>query len=81
MAVEWTIRYPTMIIAQCSECKGIFYIEKPSPTTHILHCGNQRQRLPEKIYESWCDIRDNKKTNRKWPNAAPTENDIKVRSL
>src|SRR5689334_11995035 len=59
MAVEWTIRFP-YIFAYCSDCKSTFEIEKPTPTVHIRHCGNQRQRLPEKIYESFCDIRDGK---------------------
>jgi len=95
MAVEWTIRLP-YIFAYCSDCKSTFEIEKPTPTVHIRHCGNQRQRLPEKIYESFCDIRDGKQTHKAWVlaqpgeepptaggalNKLPSAGDLKVRSL
>jgi hypothetical protein len=65
--VEWTLRWP-VVTAYCSDCKGHFEIEKPTLNTHLYHCGHTRTRLPEKMYERWCDVRDMKPTNKRWPN-------------
>jgi hypothetical protein len=70
MNVDWEVRFPA-ITAYCHGCKTRFLIEYVSPTIAIKHCGGLRTQLPERVYELWCDIRDNKKTG-KLMGPAPT---------
>ena len=70
MAVDWEVRgfgEGATIVARCRECKGIFEIERPSPTVQIKHCGN-RTRIPERTYERWCEARDHGKPDWRQPN-------------
>jgi len=71
--VRWEIRFPC-IVAFCEKCRTEFIIEFVGPSISIKHCGVQT-RLPEKVYERFCEVREMKKTNRPW---AP---DCRVRSL
>lgn len=50
-----------IIVAYCEACRCTFEIERPTIVTHIKHggpCQGKRERLPERIYESWCNARE-----------------------
>jgi hypothetical protein len=64
MNIDWTIRFPA-IEAYCHGCRTRYLIEFVTPTKHIVHCNGNRTPLPEKIYERWIAIKENKLTGRK----------------
>lgn len=66
--VKWEIRYP-FIVAECPNCRTSFTIEWVTLTSAIKHCG-LRTRLPEKVYEDWCAVRDAWKTAKPAPSYA-----------
>jgi hypothetical protein len=82
MKIDWTIRFP-VIEAFCHGCNTRYLLEFVTPTRAIKHCNGMRTQLPESVYEKWCDIRDNKKTNKPMAPEAkepPTAGDGKLSS-
>jgi len=60
MGTEWTIRGQgrnAYIEAFCPACGNQVIVEKPALNAGLLHCG-RRERVPEKIYERFCELRD-----------------------
>jgi hypothetical protein len=62
--IDWEIRFPN-IVAHCRACRTSFVIEYVTPTKSIVHCGG-RTRLPEKIYERWIAVKENKLTGKRY---------------
>jgi hypothetical protein len=64
MNIEWEIKFPA-ITAYCHGCRTSYLIEFVTPTRSIKHCGG-RTRLPEKIYERWIAVKENKLTGKRY---------------
>jgi hypothetical protein len=81
--INWTIRYP-FIEAFCHGCNTRYLLEFVTPTRAIKHCGGLRTQLPDSVYETWCDIRDNKLTGKRMGSEIgkepPTAGDSQVTS-
>jgi hypothetical protein len=57
--MRWEIKYP-FVIAECPNCRTSFTIEWITLTSAVKHCG-KLTRLPEAIYEKFCEIREVRK--------------------
>src|SRR3989442_11859712 len=60
--IQWTAKghgKGAWLEAYCPKCSRKDIIENPSMHASMNHCGGTHSRVPEKIYDQLCILRDN----------------------